>query len=107
MGIPDSTEVINVPLHLGLPLRGSLRGGTFLASSMRNIVETLKISLRLLTIDERHMFVTPELFLRLPNFLRLPEICLRVPNERSGSNDLAGKTRAGYNFSANGSDHSQ
>lgn len=74
---------------------------------MRNIVETLKISLRLLTIDERHMFVTPELFLRLPNFLRLPEICLRVPNERSGSNDLAGKTRAGYNFSANGSDHSQ
>ena len=33
MGIPDSTEVINVPLHLGLPLRGSLRGGTFLASS--------------------------------------------------------------------------
>jgi hypothetical protein len=32
MGIPDSTEVINVPLHFGLPLRGSLRGGTFLAS---------------------------------------------------------------------------
>ena len=31
-GHPDSTEVINVPLGLRLPLRGSLRGGTFLAS---------------------------------------------------------------------------
>ena len=76
------------------------------ASSHAKYSETQKLT-EILTIDERHMFVTPELFLRLPNFLRLPEICLRVPNERSGSNDLAGKTRAGYNFSANGSDHSQ
>ena len=75
--------------------------------AMRNILRLSKSQTETLTIDERHMFVTPELFLRLSNFLRLPEICLRVPNERSGSNDLAGKTRAGYNFSANGSDRSQ
>jgi hypothetical protein len=45
MGIPYSTEVINVPLHFGL--RGSLRGGTFLASCHAKFFETLKIRLRL------------------------------------------------------------